>query len=46
MASHNYNPVPNPMADSVDKNIVGDDIMPHRNQLRAPAGGSDVIEVI
>ena len=38
MTRHTYNPLPEPIADSVDRNVVDNDIMTHRGQLRARVG--------
>ena len=43
MNRHTFNTLPEPIADSVDRNVVDNDIMTHRGQLRARTGGSDVV---
>lgn len=43
MTRHTFNTLHEPNADSVDRNVVDSDIMTHRGQLRAQAGGSDVV---
>ena len=43
MTRHTYNPLPERMADSVDRNVADNDPMTRRGLLRARADGSDVL---
>ena len=46
MTRHTYNPSPETIVDSVDRRVVDNYIMAHRGQLRAWAGGSNVVKLL